>query len=165
MKLRSLILIVALAVCVGGCTASQVEDAKSVRDRANEAIAQIDAEIAKLAEGDPVRVAYEKQRAKLEQARKIADGLLASVETGQLDPSLITAAGVIPVVGPYAGLIALLGGLVYKSVKEARARKALTQVVKSVDEAFPTKTTEQTLKLSAVQDESTRKMVDAAKKA
>lgn len=156
--------ILAFAVLLGllagmvGCDAYPVEQARADRDAIAAGIAQVDAEIAKLPPGDPVRVRYEKHREDLNHALAIADGILRAAESGDL-----SGLGNIPVVGPYAGLAVAVGGFVWQFARRVRERKALKQVVASVEAAFPEKSPEQKLAMAAVQDETTRRIVHELK--
>lgn len=165
---RLLLIPVALVLFAAGCALSpaQIDAYKADRDALVAVLPQLDAEIAKLPAGDPVRKNYEKQRQSIAKAVAIASGLIDSAETGGLSPELVKAVSDVPVVGKYASLALLLGSVgygIYQRRQKAKLDKALTQVVRSVDTAFPNKTTDEKLAMAAVQDEDTRKVVSERK--
>jgi hypothetical protein len=165
---RLLLIPAALVLFAAGCglTAQQVADVKADRDALVAVLPQLDAEIAKLPPGDPVRKNYEKQRQSIARAVAIASGLIDTADTGGLSPELVKAVSDVPVVGKYASLALLLGSLgygIYQRRQKARLDRALTQVVQSVDTAFPNKTVDEKLAMAAVQDEDTRKVVSERK--
>ncbi len=122
-------------------------------DRATlaEAVATLDAEIAKLPEGDPARTEYESKRAQLLKALAAAD----AVSTG--DFSALAQYGNI---GAYLGLALALA---WKIKQSSDRRTALKTVVKSVDAAFPDRTAEQKDLLSTVQGPAVSAKVDKIK--
>lgn len=142
-----------LAVC-NGCEAYSKEDAQADRDALVAGIAEIDAEIAKLPEGDPVREKYEAHRAKLQQAVRVADAVIAE------DPAKLSEAvqGI-----PYAGLAVAVGGLLWTLVKRAKERQANRELVRSVESLVPVRTDEQKLMLAGVQSGDTKKIVSDIK--
>ena len=157
----TLAIVVLLCVLGGtlfsGCTGYTKDDARADRDAILAALPELDAEIAKLPEGDPVRKTWESKRSVLLKGLNVANAVIDE------DPlELREAVKDIP----YGSLIVGLGGLawgLYQRAKRARDRKALTQVVESVEAAFPEKTDEQKLILSSVQDRDTQQTVNALK--
>jgi predicted lysophospholipase L1 biosynthesis ABC-type transport system permease subunit len=165
---RFLLIPVALVLFAAGCalTPAEVDRYKADRDALVAVLPQLDAEIAKLPAGDPVRKNYEKQRQAVARAIAIASGLIDTADTGGLSPELVKAVSDVPVVGKYASLALLLGSVgygIYQRRQKAKLDKALTQVVQSVETAFPNKTSDEKLAMAAVQDEDTRKAVNARK--
>ncbi len=167
-----------------GCTAAQIAQAKAARDQtvaaragADQTIADLKGQIDQLPAGDKLRASLESLLAKaqaglaqLDKAIPIADGLIHAAETKDpADPTLTAALRTVPY-GVYITFALTAIGLLVRNGQLAKTRdslaslwQAFTQTVQSVEAALPTKTPEQKLAMSAVQDESTRQLVDQAK--
>lgn len=114
------------------------------------------------------------------QARLPAlDALRRSIEQDSPTPDLLQQLTALPVVGPYASVITLIGGYAFReALKRRRAAreaevlsahndelvKATEQIVASVEHAFPVRDDLDKLALAARQDESTRQIVEQVKR-
>jgi hypothetical protein len=170
MTMKRLILIIVLSFCAAGvtaCTSEQLQrqaaEARKYYAPTTQAVTDLETEIATLPPGDPVRV---KAEAKLAQAQKylaILDAIIRAGESGKFDsPELRGAVSAIP----YGGLVIGVGGILvawFQRVQAQKNAKALDQVVAGFDAVMPEKTEQAKLTMSAVQDESTRKLVAVSK--
>jgi soluble lytic murein transglycosylase-like protein len=181
--MKRLIAVIVVFLFLAGCTTDQLAQYQQIRDEVEvrrvattQAAADVEAEIAKLPPNDPVRKALEKSVATMNKYvaqadtyLRTADAVVAAAGSGDTS-AVVEAVRSVPVVGQYAGLLALLGTFVYQQIKLTQKRregevlvKANEQVVKSVEAAFPIKTEEQKLKLASMQDTQTQAIVTEIK--
>jgi hypothetical protein len=173
---RFLLIPVALVLFAAGCaglTPEQVADLKADRQALVDKLPGLDAEISKLPENDPLRKVYERNRASAITALRALDAAIRAAESGVIAPEDQSAFEKLPVVGPYVGLAFGLGSLLFgayqrrqkRKADEATAKldKALTQVVQSVETAFPNKTADEKLAMASQQDGDTQRAVSARK--
>ena len=167
------ILLLTLAL-VAGCETVNLQDvreeARAVLVASTQAAAELQTDIDKLAQDDPVRKALEKRLADFQRAAvkaqefvDRADAAIAAIEKGEYDRDSI--AGLLKDV-PYGGLAASVIGIgfgIWQRMKKKQVARALTQVVNSVEAALPIKTEDQKSKMAAVQDTDTKAMVVAIK--
>jgi hypothetical protein len=179
-KVKSLIVavvallpLVAVVACNSVVPALQtsVDTAKKVKVEADAGVEVIKAEIGKLPAGDPVRVKLEEKirlyqdvAAKADSYIRNTEGVIASLQSGTLDPNTAQVVGLLPY-GSYAvaGLSVILA-----IMQRARANGALSdlsKVVESWDRVGPELSEADKRMAAAVQGAGTTARVHRIKKA
>jgi hypothetical protein len=141
-----LLLCVACFTAVPGCgmtvekVKQGVETAQKVKTEADQVIVILEQELSKLPEGDPARKLLEEKIAKLkaisveaDTAIAAANGILNSIEIGEVTPDLNAALGFIPY-GAYIGAGLSVALALMKHAKASKLKTALSRVVRTWDE-------------------------------
>jgi hypothetical protein len=149
---RFLILALALVALIAGC--GSLDQLRADRGVLDEAIASLDAEIAKYPPDSDEAKHLTKQRDVLAKGRETADKLIASAEMG--DFSFLGS------LGPWGATAGALLGMAWRWKREVDQRKTLARVVASVEVADPTQ--DQLKVMEAVQGPDTTAVVKKIKK-
>jgi hypothetical protein len=157
--------ILAALLFVVGCSTLTPQDVAVIQaDQAalTAELPKVDAEIAKLPADSDLRKFLEKHRKEIVDSLKISNGLLDSASQGHVTEDLKASVSQIP----YASLVLTVAGIAYgfyERRQKAKLHEATTQIVQSVEAAFPNKTADEKMAMASVQDAATRKLVSGMK--
>lgn len=178
-KYRTVIVVSVLALFLTGCAGvlkaikDTSEQSKIVQQDIERAITNAEATIAKLPEGDPLRLALEgRVKAAKETVQEIgrrieqADRIVADLEKGVVSPELVAAATGIPFVGPYIPALAVLIPSILALIKSGQAAKykdGFIRVVKSWRDVGAELTSAERAAVADIQGDKVTALVHAVK--